>query len=205
MFFTKRKEEKKSERMIREALKRDPMFKDKINNEHRIFQESVELLQTTSNLSTFTERYYIATTSAGILNRLFLEIGDNSCCDIQTDIDSLFIERLGSIVRGEVERAEGLKTESGRRKRLSVIVNCLEGCDRKCGGSVDAAILELEEYVFSALYRDVDWSEEPEDCNISLSEDIVTEGLSKAVKEYAEKRGLPKDRVDDILKKTFQK
>lgn len=98
MFFDSKKrqekrEAKRKERLYQEAVKKDPLFQDRLNRNHEIMMDSIRILNDTRNLVTFTGRYSDAKSAAFRLETAFLQIGDDCCQGIQDEIDTLFIER----------------------------------------------------------------------------------------------------------------
>lgn len=205
MFFSsKKREERQKERTLKAVVKEDPMFQNRLNNEHRIVQESIGILSTTKNLSTLVERYHVASVAYIRLNDMFLKIGDDSCIGLQEDIDALIVSRLPEVVGEEVSAANRLKTEAGRRGRLNGIIQSLESCDRLDNGSVDEAIQEEESKVFAILDKGVDWDREEDVAEVGFSEDMVLKRLKAAVMKSGIEKGLTKEQISDILKKTFE-
>lgn len=210
MFFDSKKrqekrEAKRKERLYQEAMKKDPLFQDRLNRNHEIMMDSIRILNDTRNLVTFTGRYADAKSSAFRLKTAFLQIGDDCCQGIQDEIDALFIERLPAVLDLELAQADALKTLSGKRKRWNGIVQTLEKCERVSGSAVEDAIMEAEAKVFLLLEEGTDWSKEPVDVDFGISEDKVRNGLKKAALEMAIGRGIPEEQAREIIEKTLGK
>lgn len=210
MFFDSKKrqekrEAKRKERLYQEAMKKDPLFQDRLNRNHEIMMDSIRILNDTRNLVTFTGRYADAKAAAFRLETAFLQIGDDCCQGIQGEIDALFMERLPAVLDLELAQADALKTLSGKRKRWNGIVQTLEKCERVSGSAVEDAIMEAEAKVFLLLEEGTDWSKEPVDVEFGISEDKVRNGLKKAALEMAVEQGIPEDQARAIIEKTFRK
>lgn len=210
MFFDSKKrqekrEAKRKERLYQEAMKKDPLFQDRLNRNHEIMMDSIRILNDTRNLVTFTGRYADAKSAAFRLETAFLQIGDDCCQGIQGEIDALFMERLPAVLDLELAQADALKTLSGKRKRWNGIVQTLEKCERVSGSDVEDAIMEAEAKVFLLLEEGTDWSKEPVDVEFGISEDKVRNGLKKTALEMAVEQGIPEDQARAIIEKTFGK
>lgn len=209
MFFDSKKrqekrEAKRKERLYQEAVKKDPLFQDRLNRNHEIMMDSIRILNDTRNLVTFTGRYSDAKSAAFRLETAFLQIGDDCCQGIQGEIDALFMERLPAVLDLELAQADTLKTLSGKRKRWNGIVQTLEKCERVSGSAVEDAITEAEAKVFLLLEEGTDWSKEPVDIDFGPSEAVVVESLKKAALKTAIERGIPEDQARDIIEKTIR-
>ncbi len=210
MFFDSKKrqekrEAKRKERLYQEAVKKDPMFQGRLNRNHEIMMDSIQILNDTRNLATFTGRYADAKSSAFRLETAFLQIGDDCCQGIQDEIDTLFIERLPAVLDLELAHADTLKTLSGKRKRWNGIVQTLEKCERVSGSAVEDAIMEAEAKVFLLLEEGTDWSKEPVDVDFGIPEEKVRNGLKKAALKTAIEQGIPEDQAREIIEKTLGK
>lgn len=208
LFDSKKRQEKREakqrERLVKVAMARDPLFLSRLENERRIVQDSIELMSATVNLKTFVGRYSTLRDAAIRLNGLLRRIGDE-VPDLEKDADILFLERVHEVVDVELAQAAELKTDSGRRKRWDAIVNTLERCDREEGSRVEEVIQDEQFRVFRLLEEGVDWSKEPEQAELVLSEKALREGMARAALAIAKERELPEDEAWEIIKKTLLK
>ena len=67
-------------------------------------------------------------------------------------------------------------------------------------------VIQDEQFrVFRLLEEGVDWSKEPEQAELVLSEKALREGMARAALAIAKERELPEDEAWEIIKKTLLK
>ena len=182
-----------------------PAELQRFNRLKELFAESCEIMGSTKKLSTFLSRYEDLRRFIGEINDILKKTGQEMLLDLYDDVDRDFVDRIGDVVDAEVADASALRTEKGRQDRLNRIVQELERFDRADGSVIDDAIMEAEEKVFRVLGQGVDWSKEPDVDSVGVDEDVLLNGMKKAVIKEARKSGLTADQAEELWRKTFEK
>ena len=193
-FFRKKKEEPV-----------DPAVIQRLQRIRDLYMESADIMAKTKNLTTFLSRYDDARRFISVFNSIMAQVGHAPIPEMNDDIDGLFAGRIGEVVAGEISAARKLKTAAGRQDRLQRIVDALERVDRSDDGPVDDAIMEAEDQVFRVMYEGVDWSKEPDEADLGVSEDLMMEALKEAIAKDGRRRGFSEAQIEEAWEKVFGK
>ena len=169
-----------------------------------LFAESCGIMGKTTKLSTFLSRYEDTRRFIGGMNDILKKAGEDQLLDLYDDVDQDFVDRVGAVVEAEIVSASALRTDKGRRDRLTRIVQELEAFDRPDGGLLDDAIMEAEYQVNELLDRGIDWAKEPPG-ELGIGEDLMMGALEKAVEKEGRQRGLSKAQIEEAWRDTFGK